>query len=124
MAEHYLHHLPGRLRVRTPILKRNPQKAVEVQTFLENTRGVKFVKLNPVTGSVMILYTPSEIPGSALIESMTDAGYVRPDLALAAERNLDEAMSRAGRVLARAAAGVVLDQLLADSPLGLIAVIV
>jgi hypothetical protein len=124
MADHYLHHLPGRLRVRNPILKRNSQKAGEVQLFLEGTRGVNLVRLNPVTGSVTIHYTPTEIDGSALIESMTDAGYVRPDLALASERNLDQAMGKAGRALARVAAGVVLDALLADSPLGLIAVIV
>jgi hypothetical protein len=53
---HYVHHVPGRIRVRTPALKRKPARAEQVKTTLEAAPGVLDCAINVLTGSVTIRY--------------------------------------------------------------------
>lgn len=52
----HIHHVPGRLRIRIPELKRNPAMADSLKTKLESTSGVRSVIANSLTGSVLIHY--------------------------------------------------------------------
>lgn len=53
----YLHHVPGRLRVRMPGVKRNPPAARAVERALMTAQaGVTKVRANPLTGSVTVHY--------------------------------------------------------------------
>jgi len=55
----HIHHVPGRLRIRIPELKRNPAMADSLITKLESTTGVSSVVANSLTGSVLIHYDDS-----------------------------------------------------------------
>jgi hypothetical protein len=64
----YVHDLPGRLRVRTPLLKRG--NAEHVAKLLSGVAGVKRVEPNPVTGSVVIFYDENIVAGDNLLENV------------------------------------------------------
>ncbi len=55
---HYVHHVPGRLRVRSKAFLCNPSKARSVEGRLRATDGVLEVKYNPRNGSLTIQYDP------------------------------------------------------------------
>jgi hypothetical protein len=124
MDQHYLHHVTGRVRARTPALKRNPVGAERILKLFAPVDGVLFVEVKTLTGSVTVFYDPGEIEVARIIEMLCTTGYLDLAKLIPAERSLDLAASRAGQVLARAAAGLVIDRLLGSTPLGILAAIV
>lgn len=55
-----VHFTPGRLRVRMARLKDNPALAQQMQTLLADVDGVDDVKVNPLTGSLLLHYDPAQ----------------------------------------------------------------
>jgi len=53
---HYIHHVPGRLRIRTPLLKRDDGHAKAAEEFLQSIEGATSVRANIVTGSIILTY--------------------------------------------------------------------
>jgi Heavy metal associated domain 2 len=51
-----VHAIPGRVRVKISRLKENPALAWEVQERLSAVQGIQQVEVNPITGSVLVLY--------------------------------------------------------------------
>ena len=71
----YVHHIPGRLRIRTEGARRDPaQKALK--EWLESLEGVKRVDVSPLTGSVLIRYSAGAIDGNRLVALMRDQGWI------------------------------------------------
>jgi hypothetical protein len=58
------HVLPGRVRFKVDALRVDPEQAREVETRLSMIRGMLEVKINPLTGSVLMCFDP------ALFESL------------------------------------------------------
>ena len=61
MIEHgatVVHHIPGRLRVRLPRHSRRPDILRDLHGFISGLGGVQRVEINPVTGSILVLYAP------------------------------------------------------------------
>jgi hypothetical protein len=50
-----VHVLPGRVRLKAPSVKGNPALALQVQKKLRGISGVREVRANPLTGSVLLL---------------------------------------------------------------------
>jgi len=59
--EYYIHYVPGRLRIRTPILHNDPKKAAEFANNLKNLGGIVSIRINPVTGSALLIYDEKKI---------------------------------------------------------------
>ena len=55
------HHLSGRLRLRSALLKGNARASEETQRHLAEIRGVTSARANPTTGSVLLEYDPDVI---------------------------------------------------------------
>ena len=55
------HWMPGRVRLRVPSLAENAAGAALVREKLPTIQGVQSVKLNPATGSVLIVYREDEV---------------------------------------------------------------
>ncbi len=53
------HHIPGRIRIRVPAGKRNPEFLHQVAQAAEPVPKAKSIETNPVTGSVLIHYDRS-----------------------------------------------------------------
>jgi len=53
---YYIHHIKGRIRLKTPVLKNNPEKKQTLLNLFEFLRGISGVSVNTLTGSVVIHY--------------------------------------------------------------------
>jgi copper chaperone CopZ len=63
----YVHRVPGRLRVRSGVVKQNPKKASELLTAIGTVPGVKSVDVNTVTGSILVHHDPFRLSSDDLL---------------------------------------------------------
>ncbi|HKV56136.1 MAG TPA: hypothetical protein VJN94_16000 [Candidatus Binataceae bacterium] len=54
------HHIPGRLRMRVPSAKGENEVLRELSSAIATVSGVSEVEYNPVTGSILIQYSPAQ----------------------------------------------------------------
>ncbi len=73
-----VHHVPGRLRLRLGVIKRNAAAAAQACAILGSLPGVERVSANPVTGSVLIHYNPGVTAPARLGEELRLAGFAVP----------------------------------------------
>ena len=102
----YLHHIPGRIRVRFPNVKRNPAKAAALEASLRSLPGVDRVHVNPLTGGALIHYRPSVIDGERLIARLREHGSSIPSVSSGGHAKQESLL----RPLERKVAKVVLQQ--------------
>ena len=88
---YYLHHVPGRLRIKTPRVKNNRFIVEEIKHLLSSLSGIDFYEVNTVTGSIIIHYEPRYISEDTIIRLLEEAGYF--DLSNAISPELDELSS-------------------------------
>lgn len=79
----YVHHVPGRLRVRTSILKKNTHRADEVKNLLLRMPGISCAEVNELTGSVTVQYDASRASLPPLLEALRQQGCLSSDAATA-----------------------------------------
>lgn len=73
---HYIHHIPGRLRVKTPRLKRNEAEAVRVRVMLTGLEGLLSYEVKTLTGSLIIYYDPALTQGEAVLAFLSRHGFI------------------------------------------------
>jgi copper chaperone CopZ len=105
------HFLPGRVRLRVPSLAENPAGAALVREKLPAIQGVRSVKLNPATGSVLIVYREDEVRPELLFTAVVrlmnlDAELQRMPLPVVT-RELREALGRANRMVYDRTGGLI-----------------
>lgn len=71
---HYTHHVPGRLRVRSPKLKCSVARTGQLKAMLESLPGVQSVTQNPRACSLVILYSHQETDGESLLSVLRQTG--------------------------------------------------
>ena len=121
---YYLHHVPGRLRVRTPFIKGNEKRASEVQTLLGSIHGIRSTSVNTVTGSVVIHYDPRAVGPKIITEFLTEAGYFDQSKATTNDEYIHNAASKAGQWAWKAVFGAFADIAMQGSPLSLITLLI
>ncbi len=57
----YLHALDGRIRVKSAFVKGAPHKAAALEQQLRTHLGITEVTVNPITGSVLVLYDTQQL---------------------------------------------------------------
>ena len=115
-----LHHVPGRLRVKIPALKSNPQKSKEINDLLD-LYGVYTVRVNTMTGSTIVTYDPERIGVERLLQVLKDGGYCDGALNLEGADPVQQVTDKAVRRLGRAVFGWALGRALEARGLSLIA---
>ena len=58
--------IPGRIRLYMPAVKANPEVAAQMKKQMEETGAVHEVSINPVTGTVLILYDEAQVEASVV----------------------------------------------------------
>lgn len=74
----YIHHTPGRLRVRSQVIKRDEAAAGRARDILTAHPGIEGVETNPTTGSITIRYAASHMDGSRVLALLDGHGFLRP----------------------------------------------
>ena len=64
----YIHHIPGRLRVRFTCLRGNEEKTRAITNRLGSVTGVRSAVVNPLTGSVTVHYNTFETNSGVLLD--------------------------------------------------------
>ena len=59
--------LPGRMRLYMPAVSQQPELAAQMKTQLEGTGAVHQVTVQPLTGSVLILYDESQVQAPVVL---------------------------------------------------------
>jgi len=63
------HHLPGRLRLRVPAAKDEEDELRKISSAISRTPGINQVDYNPITGSILIQYSPELYKNLRTLES-------------------------------------------------------
>jgi hypothetical protein len=71
-----VHAIPGRIRVKISRIKEDPALARELQERLSAARGIERAEVNPITGSVLVLYDKTEL--ASLDSLLSVAGWFGP----------------------------------------------
>jgi hypothetical protein len=122
---HYVHHIPGRLRIKSAWLKRNEARAQRVRDLLGAIEGVNSAQANTVTGSLLISYDPDSTSPDALLQILKGAGCCAGSLVLpnretsVADRVVDS-LSGTGDAFGKAVVGVLVEKMVERSAVALI----
>ncbi len=72
---YYVHHIPGRLRVRSAAVKKDETKASAAKALLAGVPGVRSSEVNTLTGSIVVHYDPALTSGPAITTLLRERGY-------------------------------------------------
>jgi copper chaperone CopZ len=117
---HYIHHVPGRLRIRTPLLKRDNERAKAAEEFLQSIEGVTSVRANIVTGSIILTYERDIVSSEAILNAAALRGYYRPEAVQHADGQLHDLAVRTGGTLGKVLFGFAVEKALERSAMALI----
>lgn len=118
---YYCHHVPGRIRVKLPDLKREPAEAGRVEKIMGGLKGVTAVKVTPLTGSVVVHYDPDRTAHDRILATLQDHGLFDASLTISNNEHVQAAVAEAGIRLGRAALGWAVGRSLDASGLSLLA---
>ena len=72
MSAPYMHAIDGRIRIKVPALKGSEAQAARLRSALEVLAGIRYVKANPTTGNVLILFDSQTLGQEQLIEKLVE----------------------------------------------------
>ena len=121
---YYLHHVPGRLRIRTPFVKNNSDRAGFIQELLQNIPGVTSASVNIVTGSVLVLYEPNLVSPKTITDTLTQTGYFDQSKAMSNDQYIRSAASKASTLAWKSLVGTIVGEALGGSSLSFLAVLI
>jgi hypothetical protein len=70
-----VHHVPGRLRLRSALLRGDVNRSELARRDLAAVEGVTSVAANPCTGSLLVEYDTAVMPPDKIIDVLTSRGY-------------------------------------------------
>jgi hypothetical protein len=74
--EFYLHHVPGRLRIRTPRLQNSAEAARIACENVMTIGGICEARANPTIGSLLIIYDPQQLTPAQLWDALCERDIV------------------------------------------------
>lgn len=120
----YVHHVPGRLRVKCPLLKGNAPSAEAVRQLLSAEEGIGSCEVNLVTGSVLVRYDESTTNAYRVLDLLKRGGYIGPGVTLhSQDHSLEETVSGMGKMVSKAVMGVLVERMVERSAVALVGAI-
>lgn len=120
---YYMHSVPGRLRIKTPMIKNN-KLAAHVEKFLGQINGVESLVTNSLTGSITINYDREKVTSQKLLDTLKTRGIFDPSKALSNDQYIHSTASKAGNIVYKALLGTIVEQTLQGSPLALLGLLI
>jgi copper chaperone CopZ len=78
----YVHAIDGRLRIKVPVIKGSPTRAGQLERALEVLPGIQYVKANPTTGNVLVLFDSRILSQQQVVQRLAELGCFMPALNL------------------------------------------
>lgn len=95
---YYIHDVPGRLRMKTPVIKRNRSIANEVERLIGSVNGVDNVDINLTTGSLLVNYDPKTTKQHEIIDLLQGKGYFDSSRALTNDQYIRNVASKVSQI--------------------------
>ncbi|NCA68864.1 MAG: heavy-metal-associated domain-containing protein [Sphingobacteriia bacterium] len=114
----YLHHVPGRLRIRSSSFRCDPISARQAEDQLRLTEGVREVRVNPRAGSITVHYDPERLTRAQILERLERVGC------LGAAVHADQGNARIPELIGKALVGAVVKNAVERSALRLVSVLI
>lgn len=121
---YYCHSTPGRLRIKTPIVKQNPVEVEKVRGMLESLSGVDAVSINALTGSITINYSGSATDSESILSILKEKGYYRISPIEEQEHPVEDAVSKVGTAMGKAIVGAFVEKAFEGSMLSFLALLI
>lgn len=122
--EHYIHQVPGRLRIKNPEIKNNPGMARDMQACLLDAVGVERVTVNSVTGSVIINYDPDVLADDRLVAVLEECEYLDTSKAVTLNQCMQSKLTDVGTKVGKLCLGMLVEQGLKRTGLSFLAVLI
>jgi hypothetical protein len=120
----YMHFIPGRLRVKSPRLKRNDSAAHELKTALSTIQGIDAIDFNPVTGSLLINYNRQTTSHEDIISLFERRGYFDRGKTISKDGSLQKIAEKTGRVIGTAVLSMAIEKAFKYSARSLIVLLI
>ena len=105
----YIHHVPGRIRVRSKAFRCRSDKGKAAERKLLALTGVRQVRVNPHAGSITVHYDSALLKQSDLLAVLEQCGC------LGASIRSDEVTRKAGELFGKALVGAVVQKAVEQS---------
>ena len=112
----YIHHVPGRIRVRSKAFQCRSEKALAAERQLRVLNGVRSVRVNPHAGSITVHYDTEVLKQSDLLATLEQVGC------LGATTRTDESARKMGEMFGKALVGAVVQKVVERSARTLVGV--
>jgi hypothetical protein len=96
---HYIHDIPGRIRVTSPKVKNNQRAAEEVKRLVTLFHGVNSVECNLITGSILINYHPDKLNKMDIVDLLSEKGFFDKSKAVTNDEYFLRTANYIGRVV-------------------------
>jgi cation transport ATPase len=120
---YYMHNVPGRLRIKSPLLKRKSGAADELKKTLSTMQGIAAVDFNPTTGSLLINYNHRTTSHQDIVRLLERKGYFDSAKATTNDQYINTAAEKTGRVIGKVALGLAVEKAFEGSALSLLALL-
>ncbi len=121
---YYCHNTPGRLRIKTPIVKQNPVEVEKVRGMLQALSGVDAVSINALTGSITINYSDSVTDSESILSILEEKGYYKILSSEEQEHPIETAVSKVGTTVGKVILGAFVEKAFEGSMLSFLALLV
>ena len=121
---YYIHNVPGRLRIKSPLLRRNSAGADEVRKALSTIQGIATVDFKMTTGSLVVYYDRRATSPEDIIGLLERKGYFDRTKATTDEGYIHTAAEKTGRIVGKAALGIAIEKAFEGSALSLISLLI
>jgi Heavy metal associated domain 2 len=74
---HYVHSIPGRLRVRSAAFRNHPENAKTARSLLGDLEGIRSVDANLITGSLLIRYDDQVVNSTQVLSTLVAEGWIK-----------------------------------------------
>ncbi len=98
---HYVHIVPGRMRVKIPLVKRKRESAEHIEQLVRQFRGIKSCSVNVITGSILILYDPETINSDVILDRFENEGFFDRSKMISSDEHIDGALTKVGEFLGK-----------------------
>ncbi|MFI5295848.1 MAG: HMA2 domain-containing protein [Thermodesulfovibrionales bacterium] len=95
----YVHNVPGRVRIISEVIKKNPRAADEVRKWLSTLSGIGTADINLTTGSILVHYNTKTVNASDIVNLLERKGYFDPTKAISNDEYLKNGLSKAGAIV-------------------------
>jgi len=117
---YYLHEVPGRLRIKIPLLKRNPERAMELRKLLRRVAGITSTSTSTVTGSVTINYDRDIVRPNSILNLLAHENYIDLGEAISGYKPAEAVVSNVGKTVSKALLSLALERAFQGSSLSFI----